>query len=276
MTHLDEELLAQWALDGVSPEPDAAEHLATCSTCQAALADLQALTADLRQTPDLETPRAEIWNRITDELNLASPVTVTDEPSPDSTATGTAAVADTPVADTPVADTPVAGTPVADTGVADSAAGGDAARGRRYGRGMLALAAGVAAVLGIGIGLGASTVLDRDGQEPTPAPVAVVRLEPLPGKAGGGTADLIQAGNELQVAVSGLEAQSGYYELWLINADGQRMVSLGVLDPATGGTFRIPDNLTSEGYRIVDISLEPNDGNPEHSRDSVVRGTLPT
>jgi len=36
-----------------------------------------------------------------------------------------------------------------------------------------------------------------------------------------------------------------------------------------------PANLISQDYRIVDVSLEPNDGNPVHSRDSVVRGTLP-
>ena len=30
-----------------------------------------------------------------------------------------------------------------------------------------------------------------------------------------------------------------------------------------------------EGFTIVDVSIEPYDGNPEHSRDSQVRGTLP-
>ena len=77
------------------------------------------------------------------------------------------------------------------------------------------------------------------------------------------------------MTVSGLTRSPGFYEVWLINQDGKRMVSLGVLDPATGGTFQVPSNLTGQGYRIVDISLEPDDGNPEHSHDSVVRGTLP-
>jgi anti-sigma-K factor RskA len=53
------------------------------------------------------------------------------------------------------------------------------------------------------------------------------------------------------------------------------MVSLGVLDPRAGGTFQIPAGATTQGYRIVDISLEPDDGNPEHSHDSIIRGTLP-
>ncbi|MEU8222016.1 anti-sigma factor [Kribbella sp. NPDC048915] len=229
MTHLDEELLAQWALEGTDPDPDAADHLATCAECRAALSELRALSGELREVPELSTPSTAVWSGITTELGLDSP----------STQQQTAA-----------------------------------AQGRRYGRGMLALAAGVAVIAGIGIGLGAAQVLDRDDK--TTQPVAVVQLEPLPGKSGGGTADLIQSGNELQVSVEGLDAGDGYFELWLINADGERMVSLGVLDPATGGTFRIPDNATAEGYRIVDVSLEPNDGNPAHSRDSVVRGTLPS
>ncbi|MFG1817904.1 anti-sigma factor [Kribbella sp. NPDC049174] len=54
----------------------------------------------------------------------------------------------------------------------------------------------------------------------------------------------------------------GFYEVWLINADGKRMVSLGVLDPCTGGTFQVPAELTSQDYQIVDVSLEPRDGNP--------------
>jgi hypothetical protein len=30
-----------------------------------------------------------------------------------------------------------------------------------------------------------------------------------------------------------------------------------------------------DGFTIVDVSIEPYDGNPEHSRISEVRGTLP-
>ena len=243
MTHLDEEVLAQWALDDVEPEPDAADHVATCPQCQAALAELRDLSADLREAPALSTPPADVWTRITTELDLTPTTTDPGSSSPRSGSTG----------------------------------GGEAGvgRGRRYGRGMLTLAASVAAILGIGVGLGAAALFGGDGQSPTNPPVAVVQLEPLPGKTGSGTADLIQAGNELQVSVTGLTAQSGYYELWLINSDGQRMVSLGVLDPARPGTFVIPADLTSQGYRIVDVSLEPNDGNPVHSRDSIVRGTIP-
>ncbi|MER7244054.1 anti-sigma factor [Kribbella sp. NPDC000426] len=84
-----------------------------------------------------------------------------------------------------------------------------------------------------------------------------------------------RAGGQLKVAAAGLNSGQGFYEVWLINVDGKRMVSLGVLDPRTGGTFQIPPNVTAQGYRIVDVSLEPDDGNPEHSHNSIIRGTLP-
>jgi hypothetical protein len=270
MTHLDEEVMAQWALDGSEPEPDAADHLATCSRCQATLAELRILSTDLHETPELSTPPTEVWDRIAADLNLA-PTT------PDPRSAGPGVGRSTPErGSTGGGIGSFVAQPGSSNGEPGSAGAGDSepARRRGYGRGSLALAASVAAILGIGIGLGGAALLAGD-ESPT-TPVAVVQLEPLPGKTGGGTADLIQSGNELQVSVTGLDAQTGYYELWLINSDGQRMVSLGVLDPGQADTFRIPENLTSQGYRIVDVSLEPNDGNPVHSRDSIVRGTLPS
>jgi hypothetical protein len=248
MTHLDEEVMAQWALDGSEPEADAADHLATCPHCQETLAELRELSTELRQTPELSSPPTSVWDQISAELDL-SPTT------------------------------PAAGRttqPGSSTDAPGSAGGDDSepARRRGVGRGALALAASVAVFLGIGIGLGGAALFAGD-ESPT-TPVAVVQLEPLPGKTGSGTADLIQPGNELHVSVTGLDAQTGFYELWLINSDGQRMVSLGVLDPRQAGTFHIPADMTSQGYLIVDVSLEPNDGNPVHSRDSVVRGTLPS
>ena len=33
---------------------------------------------------------------------------------------------------------------------------------------------------------------------------------------------------------------------------------------------------TASRFTIVDVSIEPYDGNPAHSRDSQVRGVLPT
>ncbi|TCC34629.1 anti-sigma factor [Kribbella sindirgiensis] len=146
---------------------------------------------------------------------------------------------------------------------------------RRFRSRTLAAAAAVAAVAGAGIGVGATLVAT---DEETPATPTAIRLEPLAGKSGTGSAGIVQVSGaeELKVSASGLAAGPGFYEVWLINTDGKRMVSLGVLNPQAGGTFQIPTGATAQGYRIVDISLEPEDGNPEHSHDSLIRGTLPS
>jgi anti-sigma-K factor RskA len=151
--------------------------------------------------------------------------------------------------------------------------------GRAWPRRRVVLVGAVAAAVGVIAGALGAQVLGKDDPVPTqPPPVASVRLDPLTGKTGDGVADLINTagGTELRVGVTGLPTPQGFYELWLINTDGQRMVSLGVLDPRSGGTYVVPPKLTAQGYRIVDVSLEPEDGKPEHSLDSVIRGTLPS
>ena len=78
----------------------------------------------------------------------------------------------------------------------------------------------------------------------------------------------------LHVAAKDLGGPQGIREVWLINLDGTRMVSLGL--PARGeeGDFEFPARLLDEGYQIVDISYEPGDGDPAHSGQSLARGTL--
>lgn len=72
-----------------------------------------------------------------------------------------------------------------------------------------------------------------------------------------------------------LDAGNGYLEVWLINADGKRMVSVGVLRPGESGTFPVTQALIDQGYVIVDISKEQFDDKPAHSGDSLLRGQLP-
>jgi hypothetical protein len=80
-------------------------------------------------------------------------------------------------------------------------------------------------------------------------------------------------GPELQVTTSGLPLQSGFYQVWVF--DGRtRMQAVGVLGKDSTATLPLPDTLDLRTFNVVDISLEPYDGDQTHSKDSVLRGTL--
>ena len=132
-----------------------------------------------------------------------------------------------------------------------------------------------AAVVGLIIGVGVTTVAVRDRVEVTSS----TALEALPGQTGQGTAELVrdQGRPELRVQIDAPPTPDRYREVWLINTDGQRM-PLGVLPDDGRATYPLPPELAGQlqGFTIVDVSIEPYDGNPAHSRESQVRGTLPT
>lgn len=92
-----------------------------------------------------------------------------------------------------------------------------------------------------------------------------------------GTAELLrqQAGYSLSVEVpEGVSNPNGYVEVWLINTDGQRMVSVGVFAADSIGRFSIDEALIEGGYLIVDLSNEQFDDEPRHSGDTIMRGEL--
>lgn len=62
-------------------------------------------------------------------------------------------------------------------------------------------------------------------------------------------------------------------ELWLLSADGTDIVSVGLVE-AGDTTWDWPEGLAPEEYPIVDLSIEPNDGDPTHSGRSILRGEL--
>ena len=51
--------------------------------------------------------------------------------------------------------------------------------------------------------------------------------------------------------------------------------SSGTLGPGEKAVLPLPAGVSLADYPVVDISAEPYDGDPTHSTDSVVRGTLP-
>jgi anti-sigma-K factor RskA len=67
----------------------------------------------------------------------------------------------------------------------------------------------------------------------------------------------------------------GFYEVWLLARNGVSMISLGDLNASQTGTFIIPSGTDLRNYSRIDISLQPFNGSTQHSKTSVVRGSLP-
>jgi hypothetical protein len=80
----------------------------------------------------------------------------------------------------------------------------------------------------------------------------------------------------LLVDTVGLPRPDGYYEVWLLDVEDDRLVALGTLDESGRGWLDVPEGVEMSDYPYVDVSLEPDDGNPQHSGDSVLRADLPT
>lgn len=141
------------------------------------------------------------------------------------------------------------------------------------------LAGSAAAALALGFGLGWVTrgsPSESDPVSPVTATVARARLDAPDSGAWQGSAEVVRevGVDSLRVTVTAADAGPGYLEVWLLNRDGHRMVSLGVLHP--GGTTSFPLNaqLLDRGYVTVDVSREAFDDLPDHSGDSLARGTL--
>ena len=67
-------------------------------------------------------------------------------------------------------------------------------------------------------------------------------------------------------------------EVWLIKPDDEGnvadLVSLGLVDPANPASLEVPAGYDPGDYFVVDISVEPRDGDPTHSGRSILRGPL--
>jgi anti-sigma-K factor RskA len=119
------------------------------------------------------------------------------------------------------------------------------------------------------------------GASLTPSPngssrVLDVPLDPIAPATASGAAVMVATsqGSSMKVEVPDLPTADGFYEVWLM--DGQdKLVSLGPLDARNEGTFVVPGGLEVSEFPILDVSLEPFDGDPTHSGTSVVRGVLP-
>jgi anti-sigma factor RsiW len=241
--HLDPELIALLALGETPGPPDeiaaARAHLASCGHCAAEVDELSAIARQARQvTPAdaLVSPPPAVWDAIAAE-------------------TGVRATGSEPT----TAETVVA------------------LRRHRTSWVQLAAAACVGLVVGGGAVLAATSGSRAPAAGVTPSVLAAASLAPLEGSTARGKVEVVStsSGPRVLVDVTGLAKPDGFYEVWLLDRKGDRLVALGALDGTSQGSFAMPPGVAMSDFPVVDVSLEPSDGDPGHSHHSLVRGTLP-
>lgn len=237
--HLDPEQLALLAMgEPVASDADDA-HIAACPDCQHELGELRHAALVGRSAIDageMLTPPERVWDAIRDEVGLSAPD--------------------------------------AEPGLAAPRTGPAHAAPRRR-RGGLAtawvLAASLVVVAGVAVGGWAV------GQRTAVVEVAAASLDAFPDHPGAVGAAVLEETPDgtrmVRVELEADQAPDSYREVWLITKDASALVSLGVLD-GTEGTFTVPAEIDVSRYVLVDVSNEPDDGQPGHSGDSIVRGEL--
>jgi anti-sigma-K factor RskA len=250
VSHTDPEILALRALGETAGTAADAEHAGTCPHCRAELARLARIVELARGegvAERLHTPPPPVWDRIAATAGAGEPPVAAD-------GNGTSAPA---------------------------ARGPGSRRGSRarWPRGRLA--AGLAALAaGLIIGVGGTAGIVQLTKAPATRVVAQVELLPLAasGQFGDATGTAVmRAADRQQLMAVTLHAPRapGFYEVWLLARDGVSMISLGDLNASQTGTFIIPPRTDLRNYSRIDVSLQPFNGSTQHSKTSVVRGSLP-
>jgi hypothetical protein len=258
MKHVDDETLAMLAVSDQVAADDVAEHLASCDRCRDEVAALQRVAAVTRASEDvtLAAPPEHVWDRIAAEI------------------------ARTPQqAAAPAADPG----PATEGGRSETQQHAVARRPRSRPRRRRALAlviagAGVlAVVLGIGVASGIVPGLPRGDTETVLANTELAALPGWSGTTGRAELERDQDGRvTLLVDLHGERGRSGtgpLREVWMMRSDLGGLVSVGYLD-GDQGRFTVPDGVDTAEFPVVDVSAEADDGDPAHSGDSIVRGTL--
>jgi hypothetical protein len=247
VTHYDETTLALLALGETQLTPDNAAHLSACARCQSDVDQLGAVVAIGRSVQDSDYPVAPpvgVWDRIMADIHRDQ----------------TPATPEAPIAE-----------------VVELGSRGGRARRSRWASALVA-----AAAVGLMAGIGGTWTLTQ-GTTPTSQPtaagqVSVVALHPLDAPAASGTAVLrvVSADQRtVTLTVANLPTlPATFYEVWLIDLTNSHLVSLGVLGADGRGAYIVPPGLDLSQYSAVDVSLQPMNGSPEHSKNSAVRGTI--
>ena len=277
MSHTDPEILALRALGETAGTAADAEHAASCAHCRAELtrlAEVVRLARDTEPGEALQVPPPQVWDRIAAATGVSATLNGLAPGRP--ALNGSAA---------PAEPSAVLGTPVPPASPVTPEHSRASWLGRRRGawpRGRLAGAvAGLAAGLIIGIGGAVGVAQLNQGPRPAAAQVvARIELSPLPQfpqwQGSTGTAVMRATASQQEIVITlRAPARSGFYEVWLLARDGISMISLGDLSADHTGTFTVPPGVDLRDYSRIDISLQPFDGSTQHSKASVVRGSLP-
>jgi hypothetical protein len=249
MTHSDPDALAMLALGDPDVDEADVEHVMDCAECRSELDRLMRVTRAARENGpvdfELMEPSPAVWEGIRAQLTAeAAPAGPTPTPP---------APVHVPARPRPVRPRPV--------------------RSRR--RWVAALSG--AAVLVVAAVIAATLIL-RPGAQPTvEAQASLAGLPAWSTSSGTATMEREPDGTTvLQVALDSPAVQSGggeFREVWLMSSDLTKSISVGLLDGGSG-RFVMPPNIASADYPVVDISQQPLNGDPAHSGDSIVRGTL--
>jgi len=250
LSHLDDETIALAAI-GEGLDEAERDHLATCDVCQGELDALARVVGIARSTGGTETlvaPPAAVWARIAADTGVDPDVLPTS------------------------LDARRAPAGPRDQRARDPAAPAvslASARWQGFRTGFLIAAAIVGILLGI-CGTLAWQAVDDDS-----AVLATARLDPLPDKVGSGAAEVVDTadGRELELTLDTAAPPDAFLQVWLLSPDASLMVPVGVI-AGDSGHWTLPPDVTLADYPVVDVSIEPYDGDPTHSSDSVVRGTL--
>ncbi|GAA1697656.1 hypothetical protein GCM10009792_17060 [Microcella alkalica] len=271
LVHLDAEAIALIAIGEAPSSPGEAQHLAVCPACRSELDQLHGAAQIARTTLGegaFVAPAASVWAGIHRELGLA----------PDVRPPGFGPVAvDAPraVDATRAADASRSADEIARTTSAPESRFADGRERHGRLRRVIAPLIGVAAVAA---GIGAAA-LWWDALRPAPERtlLASASLDALPaweGSTGSAVVTESADGERLvSVELSASAEGDGVREVWLLTPEVDGLISLGLLD-GESGSFVIPAGIDLAEYPIVDVSLEPIDGDPSHSGDSIVRGAL--
>jgi hypothetical protein len=251
---------------GETPSPADAEHLRGCADCQDEVAGFSRVVSGVRVDVAADAvpvaPPARVWDAI------AAGTGVAVAPRPERVVGAPPGPAARPLGLVRDRDGDHA------TAVRSRK---DLRGGGRRGDRRLLLAVAASLVVGAAGGVLGSSLLGRD--EPPAAQttqvLAQVNLANLKNTAASGHAVVVQtpSGPHIRVDTSKLApAQGAFYEVWLIDKDVKKMVGIGILHPGED-EFAVPNGVDLSQYPVVDISVQQ-PGDPRHSGDSVLRGTI--